>query len=270
MTKPDLAAATEQQKRTWSTGDFAVVAPQIQPVSDALVRAVDPHPDQRVLDVACGSGNTAISAARRYCRVTGLDFVPALLDSARRRAQAEGVAIEVREGDAQALPFEAASFDVVLSTFGVIFAPDEARAAAELARVCRPGGKIGLASWPSDGMVGNKFFQVHASFMPPPSSPPPLSRWGTEAGVRELLGPHTSEIHFRRGVVTEYFRSPEHGVEVFEQYFGPTRATLERLDPPSRPKLLDALLGLFREENTATDGTLILPLDYLEVVAVRR
>jgi SAM-dependent methyltransferase len=265
----DFATITERQRGVWSAGDYGVIALSLMSASEALVQAVDPHAGERVLDVACGSGNTALVAARRYCEVSGIDYVPALLDRAARRAAAEGVQLDLHAGDAQAMPFEAARFDVVLSSFGVMFAPDQEAAAAEMLRVCRPGGRLGLASWTPEGEVG-RFFEIVGRYAPPPAGLAAPTRWGSEEGVRELLGSGVQALQLQRRVATEHFRSVEHALDVFRNYFGPTRTTFEALDAKGQSALAADLLGLFRQNNRATDGTAAISLGYLEVVATRR
>lgn len=264
---PDYAAISKLQRETWGLGDFSVIALSLMPVSDTIVASADPHAGQSVLDVACGSGNTALVAARRYCDVTGIDFVPSLLERARARAGAEGTPIRFIEADAQALPFEDASFDYVFSTFGVMFAPDQARAASELMRVCRPGGTIALANWTPDGAVG-RFFQLVARYMPPPPGVPSPLRWGTEDGIHAFFGPRLRSRRLERRIVTEYFRSVDHAVDVFRTYFGPTRRAFSVLDRDAQQRLASDIADLFREDNRATDGTLALPLEYLEAIVV--
>jgi SAM-dependent methyltransferase len=272
MTQPriDYAGVTKNQQQIWATGDFAVIALAIVPVSEELVLSADPHANQRVLDVACGSGNTALAAARRHCDVTGVDYVPALLERGRRRAAAEGTEIAFVEGDAQALPFDNAAFDCVLSTFGVMFAPDQQRAADELLRVCRPGGVIGLGCWTPDGEIG-KFFQVMGKHsQPPPAGLLPPTRWGTEAGIHELFGSRASSIQLERKQVTEYFRSIDHALELFRSYFGPTRVAFSRLDQTGQRALETDLRQLFEQTNVAKKGGFAMRLDYLETVLTLR
>src|SRR5688572_1145589 len=213
MSTVDYAAITQRQQTTWSTGDFNVLALSVMPVSDALVLAVDPHAGERVLDIACGSGNTALVAARRNTDVSGIDYVPALIERAKQRASAEGTKIHFQTADAQALPFPDESFDVVLSVFGVMFAPDQEKAAQELVRVTRRGGRIGLGNWMPEG-YGGDFFRAHSKYVPPPEGLKPGVRWGTEAGARELLGAHTSALTFERRTFFQYFRSEAHALEV--------------------------------------------------------
>jgi SAM-dependent methyltransferase len=265
----DYQLITQNQRTAWSTGDFNQVARQIVSISEDLVREVDPRPGQRVLDVACGSGNTALVAARRYCDVTGIDFVPALIERARARAAADGVEASFQVADAHDLPFPDASFDVVLSVMGVMFAPDQEKAAGELLRVCRPGGKIGIAAWPPDGSIA-EFFKAHGKYdVPPPPGVKPPFRWGTREGLEELLGRGTRSIHTDRRTTQMYYRSPEHAVEVLRTYFGPTMLTFETLDEAEREALHRDLVALHRHNNTATDGTLVDEADYLLAVAVR-
>ena len=263
---PDLAAITLRQRDTWSTGDYHVVALTIVPAAEALVESADPHPRQRVLDVACGSGNVALVAARRYCDVTGVDYAPGLLDRARRRAAAEGTSVDFREADAQHLPFPNDSFDVVLSCFGVMFAPDQERAAAEMLRVCRPGGRIGLSNWTPDGF-GGAFFATVSRYNPPPPGLRPASRWGTEAGARELLGHGTSALRLEPRRVVAYYPSVNEAVEMFRQWFGPVRRAFEAQDDPGRRALAADIAALFQSRNRATDGTAALELDYVQVLA---
>ena len=266
----DYKAVTERQQATWATGDFNEIGRGIVPVSEALCQAVDPRPGQRVLDVACGAGTAALVAARRYCDVAGIDFVPALIDRAKARAAAEGVQIDFRVGDAQALPFPDQSFDVVVSVFGVIFAPDQEKAARELLRVCRPGGKIGLATWIPEGFGGD-FFPTVAKYLPPPPPglKPPL-RWGTDAGLAELLGGGASSIKTERRSSISYYRSIGHAVDIFRRYFGPTARAFQMLEPDRQQALerdIEAVLGRY---NRATDGTAVLEAQYLESLTTRR
>lgn len=264
----DYRVITERQQAAWATGDFSELARQVVPVSEALCQTVDPHAGQRVLDVACGSGNAALVAARRYCEVTGLDYVPALVERAKMRATAEGMKIDFHVGDAQALPFRAASFDVVLSVFGVMFAPDQEKAANELLRVCRPGGRIGLSSWMPEG-YGGDFFAAHARYVPAPPGVKPPVRWGTESGLAELLGAGTSSITSQRRIAFQYYRSIDHALDVFRTYFGPTNRAFQALDAGGQEALRSDMAGVFRRYNRAADGTVALEAQYLEAVATR-
>jgi SAM-dependent methyltransferase len=270
VTEPaNLAAVKQSQQRTWSEGDFAMVATIHQGVSENLCEAVDVSPGERVLDVACGSGNTAIAAARRFTEVVGVDYVPALLDRGRQRAAAEQLQIAFREGDVEALPFPDAGFDVVLSTFGAMFAPDQRKAAAELLRVCRPGGRIGMTNWTPDGFTG-QMFKIVASHAPPPTGidPPPL--WGIEDRVRELFGDEISSLRVEERQAIWRFRSPEHWVEYFRTYFGPTKVAFARVGPEGKHALADDLLALIDRFNRAGPGeAMVCPSTFLEVIATR-
>ena len=265
----DYRLITDRQQQIWATGDFHEIARQVMTVSEALCQAVDPHPGQRVLDVACGSGNAALAVARRYCDVSGIDYVAALVERAKTRANAEGMHIDFRVGDAQALPFADGSFDVVLSVFGVMFAPDQEKAASELLRVCRPGGRIGLCSWmPTD--FGGEFFAIHARYVSPlPGVKPPV-RWGTDSVLMELFGAGTTSVKSERRTVFQYYRSVDHAIEVFRSYFGPTNRAFQMADAAAQANLNNDLKALFTRYNRATDGTLILEASYLQTIAAVR
>jgi ubiquinone/menaquinone biosynthesis C-methylase UbiE len=265
----DYRVITERQQATWATGDFHEIGRQVVAVSEALCQAVDPHAGQRVLDVACGSGNAALAAARRYCDVSGIDYVPALVERAKMRASSEGVRIDFRVGDAQALPFTDASFEIVMSVFGVMFAPDQEKAASELLRVCRPSGRVGLCSWmPTD--FGGEFFATHARYAPPPPGVKPPVRWGTDSGLTELFGAATSSIKSERRTVFQYYRSVDHAIDVFRTYFGPTNRAFQMVDAGGQASLRKDLEALFSRYNRATDGTLVLEASYLQTIATRR
>ena len=268
MNTIDYGAITARQQATWATGDLHELARQMLPVSESLVAACDPRAGQRVLDVACGSGNAALVAARRYCDVSGLDFVPSLLDRARQRPAAEGTPIDFQVGDAQALPYPDAHFDVVLSVFGVMFAPDQERAANELLRVCRPGGRIGLCCWIPEGFGGG-FCRIVAQYVPPPPGLKPPPRWGTETGLRELLGSGTSSITAQKWVTSQYYRSINHAMEVYSTYVGPVSRALEMLDEDNRASLRRDIRAFLETCNRATDGTAEIEGEYLQIVATR-
>jgi SAM-dependent methyltransferase len=267
MTAPtstlDFREITHNQRQAWSTGDFNQIARQLMDISEELVRVADPRPGQRVLDVACGSGNTALVAARRYCRVTGLDFVPSLVERARMRAAAVGVDAGFVVGDAQDLPFADDSFDVVLSVMGVMFAPDQERAASEMLRVCRPGGRIGIAAWPPDGSIA-EFFAAHSAFGPPPPEglKPPF-RWGVRDGLEELFGDGIGGLTIEERTVRMYYHSPEHQVNVLQKYFGPTMRAMDGLPEEDQNRLREDLITLNRKNNRATDGTMIDEAAYI-------
>lgn len=266
---PDLEAITQIQRQVWSEGDFAKIGVGIQLVAEDLCEAVDIVPGQRVLDVACGAGNCAIAAARRFGDAAGLDYVPALLERARERAAAERLDIEFVEGDAQAMPFEDGSFDVVLSSFGAMFAPDQGKTASELLRVCRSGGKIGMANWPPRGVVGGGMFKIVAEHAPPPPGVPPPVLWGTEERLRELFGDGISDLKLRQRESKMRQYSAEQWLEHFRTYFGPMIVAFERVGEDGTQALADDLLELMRASNTAGDEALVVPAEYVEVVAVR-
>ena len=266
---PDLETVTQVQQQIWSQGDFAKIGVSAQIVTEELCEAVDVLPGQRVLDVACGAGNGAIAAARRNAEAVGLDYVPALLERARERAAAEGYDIEFVEGDAQALPFEDGSFDVAVSTFGAMFAPDQEKTAAELMRVCRSGGKIGMANWPPRGIVGAGVFKIAAEHAPPPPGVQPPVLWGTEERLRELFGDGISELTLNDRQLNLRYHSPEHWLEYFRTYFGPMITAFARVGDEGAPALEQDLLELMRGANRAGDAALVAPADYVEVVAIR-
>jgi SAM-dependent methyltransferase len=265
---PDLVAIKGKQQQTWASGDFAVIGATLQVVSEQLCEAVDLHAGERVLDVATGSGNTALAAARRFTTVAGVDYVPALLERGKERAAAERFAIEFRDGDAETIPYPDGAFDVVLSTFGAMFAPDQERAAAELLRVCRSGGRIGMANWTPEGFIG-AMFRTTGRHVPPPAGLQPPVLWGTEARLRELFGDGISALALTRRLFVFRYRSAEHWLETFWTYYGPTLKAFAALDEAGQARLAADLLALAREHNVATDGTLAVPAEYAEVVAVR-
>lgn len=264
----DLEAVKEAQQKVWSAGDFSMVASTVVPVGEKLVDAVDILPDERVLDVACGSGNTTLPARRAWGSTVGLDYVPELLERARERAAAERVEIELVQGDAEDLPFDDASFDVVLSTFGVMFTPDHQKAADELLRVCRPGGRIGLANWVPDGAIGAMFMAVVKHAPPPPGVQPPIL-WGTEEHLRELFGDRISSLEIERMSVKQAFRSSDHWLEFYRTYFGPTKTAFERVGPEGEEALEADLREMLARFNVAGDRALALEPEYLQVVATR-
>lgn len=265
----ELAPIKERQQKVWSTGDYARIGNPLVIMGEHLCEAVDVRSGQKALDVATGSGNTAISAARRFCQTTGIDYVPELIEQAKERAAAECLDITFEVGDAENLPYPEASFDVVLSTVGVMFTPDQEKAASELLRVCKPGGKIGLTNWVPDGYVGNMFRTVGKHFPPPPGiKPPPL--WGTEERLQELLGDGVSSLDTIRRTYVFRYLSADHFIERFRSYYGPMHKAFDSLDADGCEALERDLKELIGYWNVSGDQTVVLPSDYLEVVAFRR
>jgi SAM-dependent methyltransferase len=266
---PDFAAIKQRQQQIWASGDYSAVGATILLMSELLVEAVDVRAGEQVLDVATGSGNAALAAARRFAAVTGVDYVPALLDCGRRRATAEGLSVTYDHGDAEALPFPDASFDVVLSVVGAMFAPNHPQVAREMLRVSRPGGRIGMANWTPDGFVGGMLRTV-GRYVPPPAGVQPATRWGDEAYLRELFGDAISSLDVERRAHVFRYHSPEHFAQFFLTHYGPTERAYAAIDEEAKVNLARDLADLARQFNVADDGTLVAPADYLEVVAVRR
>ncbi len=264
----DFAGLKNRQRGTWAAGDYAVVGTTLQIVGESLCEALDLRAGSRVLDVAAGNGNATLAAARRFCEVTATDYVPELLAAAHRRAEAEGQKIDFREADAESLPFPEGAFDVVLSTFGVMFTPDQERAAAELARVCRPGGRIGLANWTPDGFVG-RLFQTLGRYLPPPAGVKSPALWGTEARIEELFAGRATLLRATRRQFEFRYRSPMHWLDVFRTYYGPIRKAYETLDAERQAALTRDLFDLMERGNRSGDRTLVLPSEYLELVLER-
>lgn len=266
---PSLAAVKARQQQTWSSGDFAVIGTMIHASAELLVQSADVQAGWKVLDVATGSGNAALAAARCGCEVVGVDYVPALLARARERAAAERLTATFVEGDAEDLPFGDGVFDAVLSIYGVMFAPDAPRAARELLRVVRPGGRIALASWTPQGFVGEMLRTV-AKHVPPPAGVPPPTAWGTEARLRELFGDDVESLRAEPREFVFRFRSPEEYVDVFRRFYGPTLKAFEAAGPNGEAALRRDLLDLARRFDRNGSGPIAVPAQYLEVVAVRR
>lgn len=267
-TNPDLSRIKAAQQATWASGDFGRIGIRLQIVGESLCEAVDLHAGERVLDVAAGNGNASLAAARRFADVTSTDYVPALLEQGRRRAEADDLPISFEVADAEALPFANGSFDVALSTFGVMFAPDQERAAEEMLRVVKPGGRIGLASWTPEGFVG-RLLEVVGSFVPPPAGLRSPLGWGTEPRLVELFGPEASDIRTERRMCVFRYASAEHWVDYFRTFYGPTHRAFAALDEPRQRALHAALMALAREWNRSERGALVVPGEYLEVMIKR-
>jgi ubiquinone/menaquinone biosynthesis C-methylase UbiE len=265
----DLAAMKTRQQGAWSSGDYAVIGTTLQIVGEELCEALDVRSGQKVLDVAAGNGNVALAAARRWCDVIATDYVPALLDRARERADAERLSIEFREADAEALPFEDGSFDIVASSFGVMFTPDQDSAAAELVRVCKHGGKIGLANWTPEGFIG-QLFKTIGQHAPPPVGAKSPALWGTRGRISDLFEPQAVSIKSAQRHFVFRYRSPEHWLKVFKTYYGPVLKTFAALLPPAQSALERDLMALIEQFNRSGDGSLVVPSEYLEVIITRR
>jgi ubiquinone/menaquinone biosynthesis C-methylase UbiE len=264
----DLQALKSRQQAAWSSGDYAVVGTTLQIVGEELCEALDMRSGQKVLDVAAGNGNVTLAAARRWCDVVSTDYVAELLERGRTRAKAEGLTIEFKTADAEALPFADNTFDMVVSTFGVMFAPNHDKAAAELLRVCKRGGKIGLANWTPEGFIG-QLFKVMGKYLPPPAGTRPPPAWGTRARVEEMFGA-AADIETKSRHFNFRYRSPEHFVEIFRNFYGPTLKAFEALDEANRRGLNDDLIALIGRMNKATDGTMVVPSEYLETIISKR
>jgi SAM-dependent methyltransferase len=266
--QPDLAAVKARQQGAWSSGDYAVVGTTLQIVGEELCEALDVRSGRTVLDVAGGNGNVSLAAARRWCDVTCTDYVLALLERARERAAADRLEIDVREADAEALLFPDASFDVVVSTFGVMFTADQERAAAELLRVCKPGGKIGLANWTPDGFIG-QLFKVIGKHVPPPAGVKSPALWGTRARLAELFEAGASSVKSSQRTFAFRYRSPQHWLDVFKTYYGPLLKAFGALDSAGQAAFERDVTALIARFNVADDGTMVVPSEYLEVVIIK-
>jgi ubiquinone/menaquinone biosynthesis C-methylase UbiE len=264
----DLANLKTRQQAAWSTGNYAVVGTTLQIVGENLCEALDLRAGSRVLDVAAGNGNATLAAARRWCDVTSTDYVASLLDAGRARAHAEGLNVAFQEADAEALPFADASFDIVMSTFGVMFTPNQEQAARELMRVCKPGGKIGLANWTPDSFIG-QVFKTIGKYIAPPVGVRSPALWGTQARLDELFAANDARIRATSREFVFRYRSPAHFIEVFRTYYGPMNKAFGALEGDRQAAFLDDLLTLMASRNRSGDHTLVLPSEYLEVVVER-
>jgi SAM-dependent methyltransferase len=261
----DLAAVKKKQHLAWSAGDYAVVGTTLQIVGEALCEALDLRAGERVLDVAAGNGNATLAAARRWCDVVSTDYVPALLERGRTRASAEGLQVQFEQADAENLPYPDHNFDVVMSTFGVMFTPDQDKAAAEMARACKAGGRIGLANWTPNSFVG-ELFKLLGKYLPPAAGVKSPALWGTEARLRELFGERLNSIAIERREFVFRYHSAAHFLEVFRTFYGPIHKAFGALDTEKQEALAADLIALCEKFNRATDGTLVAPSEYLEVV----
>jgi ubiquinone/menaquinone biosynthesis C-methylase UbiE len=265
----NLEALKARQHGAWSSGDYAIVGTTLQIVGEELCEALDLRSGRKVLDVAAGNGNATLAAARRWCEVVSTDYVPSLLERGRIRAAAEGLSVEFREADAEALPFADASFDAVVSTFGVMFTPNQDKAAAELLRVCKSGGKIGMANWTPEGFIG-QLFKTLGKYLPPPAGAKSPALWGTRARVTEMFGTASASIKAEPRNFMFRYRSPEHFLDVFKTYYGPTLKAFAALDEAGQRGLATDLLALIGKMNRAEDGTMVVASEYLEIVIAKR
>src|SRR5271165_5824102 len=265
----DLAALKNRQQAAWSSGDYAVVGTTLQIVGEELCEALDLRAGQNVLDVAAGNGNATLAAARRWCNVVSTDYVPSLLERGRARGSAEGLTIEFREADAEALPFPDGTFDAVVSTFGVMFTPNQNKAVAELLRVCKSGGKIGLANWTPDGFIG-QMFKTIGRYVPPPAGVKSPALWGTRERLVDMFGSAATAIETEARHFMFRYRSADHYLHVLKTYYGPMHKAFAALDETAQEALTDDLHALIARTNRASDGTMVVPSEYLEVVVTKR
>jgi SAM-dependent methyltransferase len=258
-----------RQHGAWSSGDYAVIGTTLQIVGEQLCEALDLRAGQHVLDVAAGNGNASLAAARRWCDVVSTDYVPSLLERGRMRATAEALPVRFQEADAEALPFDAATFDVVVSTFGVMFTPNHDAAASELIRVCKPGGKIGLANWTPEGFIGQLFKRL-GKYLPPPAGAKSPALWGTPQYLGQLFGASAVSIKAEPRHFVFRYRSPEHFVDIFKAYYGPMLKAFAALDAAGQQGLRRDLIALIESMNRGKDGSMAVPSEYLEVVISKR
>jgi ubiquinone/menaquinone biosynthesis C-methylase UbiE len=265
----DFSAVKARQQKVWAAGDYSLIGNTLTIISEQLCESVDIHAGDRVLDVATGTGITALAAARRFSEVIGIDYVPSLLEDARQRASAEHLPVTFQEGDSENIPFADASFDVVLSTLGVMFTPNQEQAASELLRVCRSGGKIGLANWTPTGYIG-QLFRLIGKYAPPPAALKPGALWGTEERLRDLFGDGIASLQTTTRNFVFRYRSAAHWVDHFTAYYGPFQTTVKSQDAATQEQFLREVISLLESFNQAKDGTLVVPSEYLEAVAIRR
>jgi ubiquinone/menaquinone biosynthesis C-methylase UbiE len=266
---PELTALKSRQQAAWSSGNYAVVGTTLQIVGEQLCEAMDIRAGSKVLDEAAGNGMVSLAAARRWCDVTSTDYVPALLESGRARATANGLSIKFMEADAESLPFDDTSFDAVVSTFGVMFAPNQAQAASEMMRVCKRGGRIGLANWTPDGFIG-QVFKTLGKYLPPPAGAKSPALWGTRAALDEMFGSQAGSIKAEPRFFNFRYKSAEHFLDVFKTYYGPVLKAFAALDAAAQQNLHNDLYALIVRMNKSGDATMVVPSEYLEVVITRK
>ena len=265
--QPDYSAIKAKQQQTWGSGDYGRIGVTLQKTGEDLAEAMDLRSGQTVLDVAAGNGNATLAAARRFCKVVSTDYVDTLLQQSEQRANAEGLVIDYQLADAEELPFEGNKFDHVVSTFGVMFAPNQTAAAAELLRVCRAGGKIGLANWTPDGFIG-QLFRIIGQYIPPPNGVQSPALWGTSTFLdhhfasAQHISIHNRQFHFR-------YQSADHWLDLFRTYYGPVHKAFAALDSSKAEGLADEIHGLIKANNVSQDQTMVVPSDYLEIVITK-
>jgi len=268
-TNIDFNAIKQRQQATWASGDFAIVGTTLQIVGESLAEAVDVRAGELVLDVAAGNGNATLAAARRFARVTSTDYVPHLLEKGAARAKAEGLDVQFQLADAEALPFDDGSFDVALSTFGAMFTPEHHKAAHELLRVVRGGGRIGMANWTPEGFIG-QLFRVIGAYVPPPAGTQSPALWGAEPRIIELFGHEAIDIRSVRKYFNFRYQSAAHWIEVFRNFYGPTHKAYAALEPGRQTSLTKDITALLESLNVAGPSSLVVPAEYLEVVITRK
>ena len=269
QTAPDYSAIKTKQRGAWGAGDYSVVGVTLQIVGERLCEALDVRSGDRFLDVAAGNGNVSLAAARRFCEVTSSDYVPELLERGRQRAELEGFDIAFQEADAEDLPFADGAFDKTASSFGVMFTPNQDRAAAELLRVTRSGGKIGLANWTPDSFIG-QLFKTIGKHLPPPAGLQSPALWGTESRLNEFFGANSSMIDITPQNYVWRYRSAQHWLELWKEVYGPLQKAFAALDEDAQGALASDLIDLIDRNNIATDGTMVVPAEYFEVVVTKR
>lgn len=268
-TTPDYAAIKSGQQVAWGSGDYAIIGSTLNIVGEQLAEAAEINPGERVIDVAAGNGNATLAAARRFADVTSTDYVESLLEKGRGRTEAEGMSVTFRRADVEALPFADGSFDAVMSTFGCMFAPNQAATASEMARVCRLGGRIAMANWTPDSFIG-KLFKVIGEHVPPPAGVQSPGLWGTRARIEELFGEQASRIEIRTRDFNFRYRNVAHWVDLFRTYYGPTHKAFAALPPEKQGVLAADMTKLAELHNTSRDGWMVVPSTYAEVVITKR
>jgi ubiquinone/menaquinone biosynthesis C-methylase UbiE len=269
LPSPDLKAIKTKQQAAWSSGDYAVVGATLQIVGEQLAEAMDLRAGAKVLDIAAGNGNFTLAAAHRWCDVTSTDYVEPLLERGRLRAQAEGLKVTFQKADAEALPFGDGAFDAVASTVGAMFSPDQGRTASEMLRVCRSGGRIGLANWTPDGFIG-QMFKTIGKHLPPPAGLKSPALWGTSEWMEKAFRAGASALNAAPRHFVFRYRSPQHFLDVFRDYYGPMLKAFEALNAAGRKALSQDIIELIGRFNTSGDGMVVVPGEYLEVVVTKR